>query len=87
MRVKYLLICIAALYISPETEIFICALRNSSKTFLQFILGGEKSYIPCTEPNSKNSKKTMTNYSLKSYLQIIFFINKNKTINQLRNAF
>ena len=42
MRVKYLLICIAALYISPETEIFICALRNSSKTFLQFILGGEK---------------------------------------------
>ena len=42
MRVKYLLICIAALYISPGTEIFICALRNSSKTFLQFILGGEK---------------------------------------------
>ena len=42
MRVKYLLICIAALYISPETEIFICALRNSSKTFLQFILGGKK---------------------------------------------
>ena len=75
MRVKYLLICIAALYISPETEIFICALRNSSKTFLQFILGGGGggSYIPCTEPNSKNSKKTMTNYSLKSYLQIIFF--------------
>ena len=29
----------------------------------------------------------MTNYSLKSYLQIIFFINKNKTTNQLRNAF
>ena len=42
MRVKYLLICIAALYISPETEIFICALRNSSKIFLQFILGGKK---------------------------------------------
>ena len=42
MRVKYLLICIAALYISPGTEIFICALRNSSKTFLQFILGGKK---------------------------------------------
>ena len=45
MRVKYLLICIAALYISPEKEIFICALRKFLKNLLTIHIRGKKATL------------------------------------------
>ena len=57
MRVVYLLICIAAQTSIQRKKFSSAHYVNSSKTYLQFILGGKKLHsLACTEPNSKNSK-------------------------------
>ena len=76
MSVIYLLICIAPLYISPEKLIFICALHKFLKNLPTIHIRGKKAAILVQNLILK-ILKTMTNYSLKSFLQILFLINKN----------